>query len=1032
MDYYESFFDEYGYMANIDIIYHNSVKRIKDTLKEYFFFEEDEEIFEKIPRSEDECLLTKTSYIKEFYLKSSKYKKPILLLYIPYITKHGYYIVDGIEWAITGLDIRDKKFNQIEKMNEEKDSDPKYVIETRYKHQAVEISTLINTFNMFENNQKNTNNNQIEAFIVYLLLKFNEQINYSNTNDIKDIKTEFIDKILYFCKPKDHKRVKIFLDIYLLSFNNSVYNLCTEHISVFNKSKLQNIDEVLRKMVYNLNREFLQNDDIQHTTILTKDESGKYNINVNYNRDKSKFNKYKNEYNDEVRIIETIDDEVQKKFDKNRIINDFCYKISCLLTYNDGDENPDLNLLIHKKIDVFGFMLERSFVEKIILFLNRFTKYDFDKKKRLYNRTNLFDDLKDFSSDMLKNIKNGKIMSYYKIHEKVNVQVLSKRNLLDVYSHIRKIELYSINNNSNIEVILLKSDNYGYLCPVETADSEKSGYIKYLALSVIISDYIDFEKIEDFFSDVLNKDNLQHFDDNKINLSIFSNKTKKLLFVNDLFYGIITVDEFNKLRNKRNTYKYKYYKYISISEYNNNYYIFTNRGRLIRPLINNETGKIVYIDQYEINDINYQIRFENDKSGTHREINNALVLGLSASVMPFINHNQGARSLFQANMSKQTHCNDITLYKSIVDGSRSLWFGQKDLINTYISKKFFNQPNYEICNGHNILTAMMTYEYNVDDAIVFKRESIQRGLFGYDKIKTYNFVIENKSHIKKRINFDKFTKDDVYHDDGIILNYPIDDIGYRYDSNNIIKKHCKVKSKETLLSYDQDIIDKHKNTLLYDSIVKKIIKQKNDDNYNICIILEKSNYVKEGDKFASRSAQKGIVAKIIDEVNLPYTKKGLTPDLIINPHSIPSRMTIGHILETHINNISLNKIDKIGYEANPFKDHSNCLKNTFENELTTMYECSTGQKINNDIFFGVTYYISLKQQIDDKIFYRNEGRIKFLHKHPTEGKSDEGGLRLAHGAFDILQDKMVNETDNLEILVCKNCEYGLQRLLLKK
>jgi DNA-directed RNA polymerase beta subunit len=198
----------------------------------------------------------------------------------------------------------------------------------------------------------------------------------------------------------------------------------------------------------------------------------------------------------------------------------------------------------------------------------------------------------------------------------------------------------------------------------------------------------------------------------------------------------------------------------------------------------------------------------------------------------------------------------------------------------------------------------------------------------------------------------------------------------------------------------------------------------------------------EGDKIGSRSAQKGIVSRLYQTKDLPYTKEGVTPDIIINPHSIPSRMTIGHIYETYISKKVMEDTfgDGIEFDATIFNDAGTKLQLLIEEEgeeITTFYNPRTGQPIEGKIFFGVCYYQQLKHHVRQKMFYRTVAGKNKLTRQPTEGKSEGGGLRLgtmeidalfAHNAGAFLQQKMKDESDNIEFYYCSNCHYSFQSL----
>jgi len=192
-----------------------------------------------------------------------------------------------------------------------------------------------------------------------------------------------------------------------------------------------------------------------------------------------------------------------------------------------------------------------------------------------------------------------------------------------------------------------------------------------------------------------------------------------------------------------------------------------------------------------------------------------------------------------------------------------------------------------------------------------------------------------------------------------------------------------------------------------------------------------------GDKFASRHGQKGIVGMLYKQSDLPFTEEGIVPDIIMNPHAIPSRMTIGHLLESLLSKVSA--LEGLIGDGTPFsnlkiKTVSDRLEKLEYNKYgwEVMYNGFTGGKIKSPIFIGPTYYQRLKHLVDDKIHSRARGPVQILTRQPSEGRSRDGGLRfgemerdcmISHGSAIFLKDRLMDQSDAFEIFVCDLCGF---------
>jgi DNA-directed RNA polymerase beta subunit/intein/homing endonuclease len=424
---------------------------------------------------------------------------------------------------------------------------------------------------------------------------------------------------------------------------------------------------------------------------------------------------------------------------------------------------------------------------------------------------------------------------------------------------------------------------------------------------------------------------------------------------------------------------------------------------------------------------------------THCEIHSSTIFGILASCIPFPENNQAPRNTYQTCQAKQA----IGVYalnfdKRMDKTAHVLTYPSKPLVETRLLNfiKLNNVPS-----GHQIHVSIMSYTgYNQEDSILINKGSVDRGLFMETLYHTEKDTDENiirdeiirckpdpeKTKGVKFGNYDKLDTSGFVPENTFIQNRDviIAKIIPIKENRNDPTKPIKYEDQSKIYKTDEE------------TYIDKNYTGRNGDGYNQAKVrLRTLRKPVIGDKFSSKAGQKSTVGLIVEENNMPFTKNGLRPDIILNPHAIPSRMTIAQLKETLLGKVLLelglfgdgtsfgnisvrtiiNELQRVGYES-------------YGNEI--MYDGMTGEQLEASIFIGPTYYMRLKHMVNDKVHSRSTGAVTGLTRQACEGRSINGGLRvgemekdalLSHGMSNFLRDRFYNCADKFEIYVCNRC-----------
>lgn len=628
-------------------------------------------------------------------------------------------------------------------------------------------------------------------------------------------------------------------------------------------------------------------------------------------------------------------------------------------------------------------------------------------------------------------------------------QVLSMQNYGAKTSHLRRIMLPVGKKGKIPSARQLHASHFSFICPYETPEGDTVGLVSNLALSAQISTYVcpkltaKVIKGMDTFRDDTDGCILV-----LVNGYILGSCNRSLQFVN----------EFNKYRlSDMIDSNVSVVRLIDEDEV----HIWTDEGRLLRPLFAlghrnsvlfredpgktwNEyvkEGKIVFREVWELEQSVVAMTEEDLKKNRcdYLEIcPSATMMGVMASVIPLSNHSQSPRNAYQASMGKQSIGMPSTAYQERYDTTlHVLDTPQKPLAkNEMVNVLHFN----EMSHGAMPVVAIMTYRgYNQEDSIILNKGSLDRGLF---RTTTYKTIVEEE---KKRgsSDFESICLPKFQYRNRNYDYSHLNEEGIVWKKNTFLKKGTVIIGRTTKKMVkkedgriaeisDSSVVIKHGE----EGYLDKVLNTLNSEGVRIIKVRIRIPRIPEiGDKFASSTAQKGTCGMIFPEEDMPFDKNGVKPDLIINPHAIPSRMTINMLIEMCFNLVGC----KLGIEmdATPFK-HRN-----IEDELTdwakragiemyasTMMDGTTGERIPSKIFMAPCFYQRLKHMVVDKIHARVTGPLDILTHQPVAGRSRDGGLRfgemekdcmLSHGSTRVLKECLFDKSDKYAIPVCMGC-----------
>jgi DNA-directed RNA polymerase subunit B' len=458
-------------------------------------------------------------------------------------------------------------------------------------------------------------------------------------------------------------------------------------------------------------------------------------------------------------------------------------------------------------------------------------------------------------------------------------------------------------------------------------------------------------------------------------------------------------------------------------------------------------GVIEYLDAEEEENAIVAINKDSiTKATTHLEIDPAILFGLTFNVSVYPEHNSVGRHAISANFIKQSQGLYAINFNARYDARAFVLYYPQAPIADSVAYRKLNLSKHS--SGQNFIVAVSTYYgYNMKDALVINKSAVDRGLGRSAFFRTYSdeerrypggqqdrFKVPAATtegylgeHAYSKLSDDGIIEQETPVAEGDVLIGKVSPPRFLEEQTSfgVVEERSRDNSV-TLRAGEEGVID---NVMLTETTgATKLVKTR----------VRSVKVPEVGDKFASRHGQKGVVALIVNQADMPFTKDGIIPDLLLNPHSLPGRMTFGHMIETiagkagalsgtHFDGtaFSVNGKERVDMYGSILEKYG---YDKFGDEV--LYDGRTGKQFNAKIFTGVVYFNRLWHMVSLKLQVRSRGPVQILTHQPTEGKPRRGGLKfgemerdalVGHGASLLLKDRMLEQSDKADIWICKDC-----------
>ena len=727
-----------------------------------------------------------------------------------------------------------------------------------------------------------------------------------------------------------------------------------------------------------------------------------------------------------------------------------CYRLlceqikACVFTANGERPIDSRDHMANKRIETAGSLLGMLFVplykemqKKLRQTVNKLLgKNKTINMNRIFTTSIICDGIKYSISTGKWVVKN----SHMQGREGVSQQ-LNRNTYISCISQLRRIDSGVSADQKVVKARLLYGDQMGYKCPAETPEGGPVGLVCQMAMSAYITVQSENEKIQEILSQYI------------------SESGQYGVFINNIWQGKVddTTLVLIALRHARRTRVIP--EDASFSTRYGSLYIRTDAGRMCRPLFIVNDGKLMW-DDFTVSDLKTGLRKFQDlisfgivemidiaelasclvaenpnnltEHHTHMELHPSLILGTMASTQPYPDHNQSPRNCYQASMGKQNMGVYASNYSDRFDSNGHILHNpQKPLATTRASKALCMD---ELSSGQNAIVAIMTYGgFNQEDSLLVNQSSIDRGLFRATTFRTFDASTNarygaGETCFGKPKNTHNMNLHDAIDNDGLAPDGTPVPLG-----NSLIGKitYEDPNKEGSVKIRDESVINKKGNVV----VDRTIMFQNEDGGITVKTRVRQQRVPEIGDKFSSRHGQKGTIGMTYCQEDMPFCLDGTVPDIIVNPHAIPSRMTIGHLVEclsSKLGAIRGERIDATAFEHQPVKHIMKLLHESGYQSRGGQRLCDgfTGKMMEGLVFIGPTYYQRLKHLVSDKVRARSQGKVVGLTRQPNEGRAAEGALRfgemerdcmISHGGANLLHERMCLSSDAYNAPICKHC-----------